>query len=72
IRVIANMGGEGIFSTSEFIMAEVGLPRAQLLCWLFGGIFTLCGALCCSEPGARLPETRGEYVFRYLLTLYRK
>ena len=44
--MIANMVGTGIFTTSGFIMEELGNPQAMLLCWLVGGIFALCGALC--------------------------
>ncbi len=63
ILVIANMVGTGIFTTSGFILAEVGSPRALMLCWLFGGVFALCGALCYGELGARFPRAGGEYVF---------
>ena len=63
ILVIANMVGTGIFTTSGFIMAELGDPRALLLCWFCGGIFALCGALCYGELGARFPRAGGEYVF---------
>lgn len=63
VLVIANMVGTGIFTTSGFIMAEVGSPRALLLCWLLGGLFALCGALCYGELGARFPKAGGEYVF---------
>jgi basic amino acid/polyamine antiporter, APA family len=63
ILVIANMVGTGIFTTSGFILAELGSPRALLLCWFFGGIFALCGALCYGELGARFPRAGGEYVF---------
>ena len=61
--VVANMVGTGIFTTSGFIMAELGNPRALLLCWLCGGLFALCGALCYGELGARFPRAGGEYVF---------
>ena len=63
VLVIANMVGTGIFTTSGFIMAELQDSRALLLCWLFGGIFALCGALCYGELGARFPRAGGEYVF---------
>ena len=43
--VVANMIGTGIFTTSGFIMAELGDPRALILCWICGGLFALCGAL---------------------------
>ncbi len=61
--VIANMIGTGIFTTSGFIMAELGSPTALLLCWLMGGVFALCGALCYAELGARHPKAGGEYVY---------
>ncbi len=63
ILVIANMVGTGIFTTSGFIMAELGSPIAMLLCWLCGGVFALCGALCYGELGTRFPMAGGEYVF---------
>ena len=63
ILVIANMMGTGIFTTSGFIMTELGSPRVLLLCWLCGGLFALCGALCYGELGARFPKAGGEYVF---------
>jgi len=63
ILVIANMIGTGIFTTSGFIIAEVGSPEAMLLCWLVGGLFALCGALCYGELGSLFPSAGGEYVF---------
>ena len=61
--VVANMVGSGIFTTSGFIMAELKDPAALIWCWVFGGVFALCGALCYGELGARYPEAGGEYVF---------
>ncbi|MFH2065364.1 MAG: amino acid permease [Pseudomonadota bacterium] len=63
VLVIANMVGTGIFTTSGFIMAELGSPFPLLLCWFLGGVFALCGALCYGELGARFPKAGGEYVF---------
>lgn len=63
VLVVANMIGTGIFTTSGFIMAELGSPVALLLCWIFGGIFALCGALCYGELGAAFPHAGGEYVY---------
>ncbi|MBN1843677.1 MAG: amino acid permease [Deltaproteobacteria bacterium] len=57
------MVGTGIFTTSGFIMEELGNPQTMLLCWLVGGIFALCGALCYGELGAMFPRAGGEYVF---------
>ena len=61
--VVANMIGAGIFTTSGFIMATLGSPKAMLLCWFMGGILALCGALCYGELGAMFPQAGGEYVF---------
>jgi APA family basic amino acid/polyamine antiporter len=63
VLVIANMVGTGIFTTSGFIMAELKSPSALLVCWVAGGLFALCGALCYGELGARFPKAGGEYVF---------
>ncbi|MGD2029698.1 MAG: amino acid permease [Desulfobacterales bacterium] len=63
VLVIANMVGTGIFTTSGFIIQELGNPQAMLICWLVGGVFALCGALCYGELGAMFPKAGGEYVF---------
>ena len=61
--VVANMVGTGIFTTSGFILQEVGSSSALLLGWFVGGAFALCGALCYGELGARYPQAGGEYVY---------
>ena len=58
--VVASMVGTGIFTTSGFALQEVGSPRALLLCWMLGGGFALCGALCYGELGSRFPAAGGE------------
>jgi APA family basic amino acid/polyamine antiporter len=63
VVVIANMVGTGIFTTSGFIIEELGNPQTMLLCWFVGGVFALCGALCYGELGAMFPRAGGEYVF---------
>ncbi|RZB35779.1 MAG: basic amino acid/polyamine antiporter, APA family [Desulfobacteraceae bacterium Eth-SRB2] len=63
ILVIANMVGTGIFTTSGFIIQELGNPQTMLICWLVGGVFALCGALCYGELGTMFPKAGGEYVF---------
>ena len=63
VLVVANMVGTGIFTTSGFVMSEVGSPQAMLLAWFVGGVFALCGALCYGELGAMYPRAGGEYVF---------
>ena len=63
VVVIANMVGTGIFTTSGFIIEELGNPQTMLLCWFVGGVFSLCGALCYGELGAMFPRAGGEYIF---------
>jgi len=63
VVVIANMIGTGIFTSSGFIIAEVSDPAVFGLCWLAGGLFALCGALCYGELGVRYPKAGGEYVY---------
>ena len=63
ILVVANMIGTGIFTTSGFIIQELGSPEVMLLCWIVGGIFALSGALCYGELGAMFPLAGGEYVY---------
>jgi|GEM_PF-4348978 len=41
VLVIANMVGSSVFTTSGFIIAEIGEPKTLLWCWLLGGIFAL-------------------------------
>ncbi len=63
VVVVANMIGTGIFTTSGFIIAEVPNPWAFQFCWLIGGLFALCGALCYGELGVRCPQAGGEYAY---------
>jgi len=63
LLVVASMVGTGIFTTSGFIVQELENAQAMLLCWVIGGIFALCGALCYGELGAMFPRAGGEYVF---------
>jgi len=63
VLVVANMVGTGIFTTSGFIMQELGNPYSLLICWAIGGFIALCGALCYGELGALFPRAGGEYVF---------
>ena len=63
--VIANMVGTGVFTTTGFVMGELGSGPALMACWLFGGIFALAGALCYGELGSRFPRAGGEYAYLY-------
>lgn len=63
LLVIANMVGTGVFTTSGFILSELGSAHTLLVCWIIGGLFALAGALCYGELGAMMPHAGGEYVY---------
>lgn len=66
--VVANMIGAGIFTTSGLMAAHLPGPGWVLLCWLFGGLIAISGALCYAELATRMPVAGGEYI--YLRKLY--
>jgi APA family basic amino acid/polyamine antiporter len=61
--VVSNMIGTGIFTTTGFMVGDLGDPRIVLLVWLVGALFALCGALSYSELGVNFPSSGGEYVY---------
>ena len=63
VVVVANMVGSGIFTTSGFIVGQLGSAWMLLACWAVGGLFALAGALCYGELGAMLPRAGGEYAY---------
>src|SRR5271165_1060535 len=61
--VVSNMIGTGIFTTTGFMIGDLGDARIVLLVWLVGALFALCGALTYSELGVNFPSSGGEYVY---------
>ncbi len=61
--VVANMIGTGVFTTSGFLLGDLGSPWTVLLVWVLGGIVALLGALCYGALSRRIPESGGEYLF---------
>ncbi len=57
------MIGTGVFTTSGFLLRDLGSPPRVLLAWLIGGFVAGCGALCYGALGRHLPESGGEYLF---------
>ena len=68
LLVIGCIVGVGIFRTAGSIAAHVTSPLLILSLWLFGGILSLCGALCYAELAAMFPKSGGDYV--YLTHIY--
>ena len=63
IVVISNIIGSGVYKKVAPMMAELHSPAWVLLCWLFGGIITLFGALSNAEVASLLADTGGEYTY---------
>lgn len=61
--VIATMVGSGVFTTSGFLLAELGSPWTVLAAWLVGGVMAALGAASYGALARRFPESGGEYLF---------
>ena len=61
--VVANMIGAGVFSTSGFLLADLGSPWYVLAAWAVGGLQASLGAICYGALARRIPESGGEYLF---------
>jgi len=61
--VVANMIGAGVFTTSGFLLADLGSPWYVLLGWAVGGVQAALGAVCYGALARRIPESGGEYLF---------
>lgn len=59
--VIASMVGAGVFTTSGFLLADLGSPAWVLAAWALGGVVAACGALCYGALARALPGSGGEY-----------
>ncbi len=60
--------GSGIFRVPATVAAQLHAPGPAMLCWLLGGLITVCGALSIAELGAALPRSGG--IFAYLLECF--
>jgi amino acid transporter len=61
--VVGCIVGVGIFRTASSIAGELQSPIAILAIWTFGGVLSLCGALCYAELAAMFPASGGDYVY---------
>jgi len=57
------MVGAGIFTTSGFLVRDLGSPGRVLAAFAVGGFIALLGALSYGALARRLPESGGEYLF---------
>ena len=63
--VVGTTIGSGIFRVPATVAGQLHSPGLAMLCWLLGGLISLCGALSVAELGAALPRSGG--LFAYLL-----
>ena len=61
--VVGSMIGSGIFFSLSIMAQWVQTPGLLIGLWLFGGLFTMLGALSCAELAAMYPHAGGQYVF---------
>lgn len=61
--VVANTIGTGVFTTSGFLLDDLGSRWAVLGVWLGGGVIAMLGALSYGALARRIPESGGEYLF---------
>ncbi len=57
------MVGTGVFTTSGFLLEQVGAGWAVLVVWALAGGLALAGAAVYGELGAMMPRVGGEYVY---------
>ncbi len=57
------MVGAGIFTTSGFLVRDLGSPARVLAAFAVGGLIALLGALSYGALARKLPESGGEYLF---------
>ena len=60
--VVASMVGTGVFTTTGFLVGDIGSNPAVLACWALGGVLALAGALTYGELASAMPSNGGEYL----------
>jgi APA family basic amino acid/polyamine antiporter len=63
VLVIGNIIGSGIYKKVAPMAAELHSSGWVLLCWAFGGVITMFGALSNAEIASMLADTGGEYAY---------
>lgn len=61
LLVVASMIGTGVFTTTGFLVRDLGSAWAVVAAWVIGGVAAMCGALSFAELTAALPDNGGEY-----------
>src|SRR5262249_4087450 len=61
--IVGSTIGVGILATPGLVAGQLHRPRAILLVWLVGGLYTLMGSICLAELGTMTPRAGGYYVY---------
>ncbi|MGA2618883.1 MAG: amino acid permease [Thermoguttaceae bacterium] len=61
--VVGSMIGSAIFFGLSIMAQWVQTPGLLVGLWVFGGLFTMLGAISCAELAAMFPHAGGQYVF---------
>ena len=61
--VVSNMVGQGVFTSTGFLIGQLGSPSVVIGIWIAGALLALVGALCYSELGVNFRQSGGEYVY---------
>ncbi|MGA2069022.1 MAG: amino acid permease [Thermoguttaceae bacterium] len=61
--VVGSMIGSAIFFALSIMAQRVQTPGLLIGLWVFGGLFTMLGAVSCAELAAMYPHAGGQYVF---------
>lgn len=61
--VVGNTLGAGVFTTSGFVLDDLGSPGYVLLAWFIGGVLAMCGAVSYGALAKLMPVSGGEYYF---------
>jgi amino acid permease len=70
--VIGSLIGSGIFITPSVILNYSGSFGVSMVCWVFGAVVALAGALCYLELGMVVRKTGGEYAISLEAYSFRK
>jgi basic amino acid/polyamine antiporter, APA family len=60
---VGTIVGAGIFQTAGPVASSVDSPWLLFVLWLFGGLFSLCGAMCYAELASAFPKAGGDYIY---------
>ena len=61
--VVGSMIGSAIFFALSIMAQSVATPGLLIGLWVFGGLFTMLGAIACAELAGMYPHAGGQYVF---------